>query len=195
MILWFWWRWSSIPKFTKIAHLPCFYNTSKRKLEMKLVFLHADTHSFLPADFNIATGWCNHYWWEWSIIIKILKVTSSQYVYSNIKKKVPNKVHLLHADEYQRFHKFAFSFLLEAAIYVKSMQKRNLVILLQYIEKKSIVTAFINYCDSKHLDFLQGSSHFRCYLFLNGCGQKKFRSWDCKSRCIPQMIWWIEQID
>ena len=89
LILWFWWRWSSIPKFPTIARLPCFYNISKKKLEMKLVFLHADKHhSFLQADFNIATRSCNHYWWEWLSILKVLKVTSSQYLYSNIKKKL-----------------------------------------------------------------------------------------------------------
>ena len=34
----FWWGWSSIPKVTKIASLQCFYNISKKMLEMKLIF-------------------------------------------------------------------------------------------------------------------------------------------------------------
>ena len=32
------WRWSSIPKVPKIASLPCLYNISKNKIEMKLIF-------------------------------------------------------------------------------------------------------------------------------------------------------------
>ena len=85
LILW----WSSISKFPKIASLPCFYNISKKKLAMKLIFLHADTHqSFLRADFNIVTRWSNHYWWEWSSILKVLNATFSQYLFSNIKKKL-----------------------------------------------------------------------------------------------------------
>ena len=33
-----WWVWSSIPKVLKIASLQCLYNTSKKKLKMKLIF-------------------------------------------------------------------------------------------------------------------------------------------------------------
>ena len=108
--------------------------------------------------------------------------------------------------------------------------------------KKNIATAFVFYCDAKHSDNLRSSSHVRCYLFLDSCGQKlvqpfgsrnskicfiylnnelmkwadflnavtnlgklnvnliiigsvsskmggPFRSWDCKIRCISQMIW------
>ena len=196
LILWFWWRWSSIRKFTKIARLPCFYNTSKRTLEMKLVFLHADTHhSFLQADFSIARGWCNHYWWEWSINLKVLKVTSSQYLYSNIKKKVRNKVHLVHADEHQRFHKLTLSFLLEAAIYAKSTQNKNLVILLQYMEKKKHCYCFCQLLWFKTFRYFTGVQSFSLLFVFEWLRWKKFRSWDCKTRCIPQMIWWIEQID
>ena len=53
LILWFWWRWSSIPKVTKIASSKCLYNISIKKLEMKFDFLHADKHqSGLQVDFN-----------------------------------------------------------------------------------------------------------------------------------------------
>ena len=31
----------------------------------------------------------------------------------------------------------------------------------------SVATAFVLYCDAKHLDILQGSSHARCYLFCS----------------------------
>ena len=53
LILWFWWRWSSIPKVTKIASSQCLYNISIKKLEMKFDFLQADKHqSGLQVDFN-----------------------------------------------------------------------------------------------------------------------------------------------
>ena len=43
------------------------------------------------------------------------------------------------------------------------------------------------YCDAKHLDTLQGSSHV-CYLFLGGFGQKAwpFRSWNSVICCISR---------
>ena len=40
------------------------------------------------------------------------------------------------------------------------------------ILSKNIATAFVFYCDAKHLDTLRGSNHVCCYLFLGGCGQK-----------------------
>ena len=83
LILW----WSSISKFPKIASLPCFYNISKKKLAMKLIFLHADTHqSFLRADFNIVTRWSSNYWWEWSSILKVL-MQHFRNIFSAISKK------------------------------------------------------------------------------------------------------------
>ena len=68
---------------------------------------------------------------------------------------------------------------------------RNLLTVLQYTEKKSIVTAFMAYCDRKHSDILQGSSHFRCYLFLDGCVQKRaqpFKLWKYKTCCIYSIL-------
>ena len=48
-----WWRLSSISKVPKIASSQCLWNISKKKLEMKLIFLHADKHqSGLQVDFN-----------------------------------------------------------------------------------------------------------------------------------------------
>ena len=89
----------------------------------------------------------------------------------------------MHADEHQSLQKLALSFLMEEAIYVKSTQNSNLVIYLQYIEKESVVTACVTYCDSKHSNILQGSSRFRCCLALNGCGLKwaqPFKTWNYK---------------
>ena len=34
------------------------------------------------------TRWYNHYWWAWSNILKVLKVTSLQYLYNISKKKL-----------------------------------------------------------------------------------------------------------
>ena len=44
LVLWFWWGWSNISKVLKTASLQCLYNISKKKLGMKLIFLHADKH-------------------------------------------------------------------------------------------------------------------------------------------------------
>ena len=48
-------------------------------------------------------------------------------------------------------------------------QIRKLVTFLQYIKEKVfcfLVTAFVFYCDVKHLDILLGSSHVCSYLIL-----------------------------
>ena len=55
LILWFWWRWSSIPKVPKIASFQCLYlnNISKKKLRDEDYFLHADKHqSLIQVDFS-----------------------------------------------------------------------------------------------------------------------------------------------
>ena len=52
LILWFWWRWSSIPEVPKITSLQCLYNISIKKLD-EVDFLHVDKEqSFLQVDFN-----------------------------------------------------------------------------------------------------------------------------------------------
>ena len=52
LILWFWWKWSSIPKVPKRASLQCLRNISKNKLEMKMTFWMQINISFLQVDFN-----------------------------------------------------------------------------------------------------------------------------------------------
>ena len=52
LILWFWWKWSSIPKVPKRASLQCLRNISKNKLEMKMTFCMQIDISFLQVDFN-----------------------------------------------------------------------------------------------------------------------------------------------
>ena len=49
----FWLEWSSIPKVPQIASFQCLCNISKKKLEMKFIFLHADKHQiFQQVNFN-----------------------------------------------------------------------------------------------------------------------------------------------
>ena len=94
LIPWFWWRWSSIHKVPKIASLQCLYNVSKKKLEMKLTFcmqinikVSYKLISTLWAS-NVSTRWNYQYWWAWSSILKVLKVTSLQYLYNIWKKNL-----------------------------------------------------------------------------------------------------------
>ena len=52
LILWFWWRWSSISKVPKIASLQCLQYL-KKEVRDEVDFLHADKHqSGLQVDFN-----------------------------------------------------------------------------------------------------------------------------------------------
>ena len=75
-------RRSSIPKVPKITSLQCLYNISERKLEMKLSFcmqinieVSCKLISTLSTSKFPTRGYC-HYWWAWSSIIKVLRVTS-----------------------------------------------------------------------------------------------------------------------
>ena len=53
LILWFWWGCSSISKVPEVVSLECLCNISKRNVEIKLIFVHADKHqSFLQVGFN-----------------------------------------------------------------------------------------------------------------------------------------------
>ena len=113
----------------------------KNEVRDEVDFLHPDKHqSFLQVDFNTLDiqdfyKWYYHYWWTWSSILKILKVTSLQYLY-NIWKKVSNGVHFLLAGKHQNFYKLALSFLMKVARNVQSTQNRKLVNVLQYVKKK-----------------------------------------------------------
>ena len=83
----------------------------KKEVRDELGFLHADKHQ--------------------TDILKALKGTSLQYLYSISKKKeASDGVYLLHADKHQSFYKLALSFFMEMARYVQSTQNRNLVIFL-----------------------------------------------------------------
>ena len=47
----------------------------------------------------------NLYWWEWSSVLKVLKVTSFHYLYNISKEEVGDGVHFLRADKHQSFYK------------------------------------------------------------------------------------------
>ena len=96
----FWWLWSSIPEVLKKARLQCFCNIPQ-KVRDEVDFFDADKHqSFLTVDFNtfgikvfynvrvtIMKTW-RSWWWEWSSILKVLKITSLQCLYNISKKKL-----------------------------------------------------------------------------------------------------------
>ena len=160
----FWWIWSSIPKVLKKAILQCLYNIPK-KVRGEVDFFDAEKHeNFLTVDFNtlgikvfynvigvIMKSWTT--WrWEWSIILKVLKVTSLLCLYNISKKKL-----------WMEFSIFDVSywFLMKVARHVQSTEKGSLLNF-SNILRKSIATAFVFYCDAKHLDTLLGSSHVCC---------------------------------
>ena len=71
----------------------------------------------------------------------------------------------------------SYRFLMKVARRVQSTEKGSLLNF-SNILRKVIETAFVFYCDAKHSDTLQGSSHVCCFLFLEDCGHK----WACSFR-------------
>ena len=134
------------------------------------------------------------WWWEWSSILKVLKVTSLQCLYSISKKKL-----------WMEFSIFdvSYQYLMKVAKHVQSTEKGSLLNF-SNILKKSIATAFVFYCDAKHSVTLLCSSHVCCYLFLSGCDQKLgvvlyiMELWilHCISKeWIDQMNWFFVHVD
>ena len=191
-----WWVWSSIPEVPKKASLQCLYNIPK-KVRDEVDFFDADKHqSFLTVDFNtlgikvfynvtgmIMKTW-RTWWWEWSSILKVLKVTSLQCLYNISKKKLWMEFSIFDVN---------YRFLMKVARHVQSTKKGRLLNF-SNILRTSIATAFMFYCDAKHSDTLLDSCHVCCYLFLGGFGQKwawPFRSWNSKICCISRE--WIDK--
>ena len=200
--------WSSIPELPKKASLQCLYNIPK-KVRDEVDFFDADKHqSFLTVDFNTlgikvfynVTGmimkmW-RTWWWEWSSILKVLKVTSLQCLYNISKKKL-----------WMEFSIFdvSYRFLMKVARHVQSTRK-GILLNFSNILRKSIATASVFYCDARHLDTLLGSNHVCRYLFLGGYGQEwawSFRSWNSEIFCtsktqrewIDKIIWFFLHVD
>ena len=69
-------EWSSIPKVPKIASLQCLYNISKKELEIKLIFLLVYKHPSVLQGGTITTPGQDQ-----ASILRVLKVTSLQYLY------------------------------------------------------------------------------------------------------------------
>ena len=145
-----------------------FFDAGKHQSFLEVDFNTLDIKIFYKATGTIMKTW-KAWWWAWSSVLKVLKVTSWQCPYNiSTKKLCMDRVNFgVHQD--QNFCKLDHQFLMKVDRHVQSTQKRKLVNLLQYI-RQSIATVFVFYCEAKHSDTLLGSSHDCCYLFLGGCG-------------------------
>ena len=110
LILWFWWEWLSILKVSIIASLLCPYNISRKKIEIRLVFLHVEKHqSFLQVDFN-GLGIKVSYKVIPSFLIGMIKhsqsTQSKKFVISlqYLKKEVRDGIHFFQVDKHQSWH-------------------------------------------------------------------------------------------
>ena len=135
------------------------YTISLKKLEMKLMktFFDAGKHqSFLATDFNTldirvfynVTGmtikrW-RTWWWEWSNILKVIKLTSLQCLYSIFKKKLWMKLSIFDVSYHFWRKKPDMS----------KLPRQGRLLNLNNILRKSVATAFVFYCDAKHSDTL-----------------------------------------
>ena len=71
----------------------------------------------------------------------------------------------MHADKGQSFHKFALSLLMEVSKSTQKYPKLEVGNIFALSLEKSVATAFVLYCDARHSDVLQGSSHVCCHFF------------------------------
>ena len=68
-------------------------NSSRKKLVMKLIFsMHINIKVSViwlqHLDHESLKWWYYHFWWAWSSILKLLKVTSLQYLYNISNEKL-----------------------------------------------------------------------------------------------------------
>ena len=159
----FWWG-----KIKQSQSSQCLYNISRRKVRDKIDFFHADKHHSFVQVFFTTLGIKISYKVILSLLIgmikpfKVLKVLSLQYLYNISKKKLGMEFFCMQININVGIIVFDDS---DMSRHVQSTQNRKLVIFIQYIKKKSIATVFVFYCDARHWDILQGSSHVCCYLF------------------------------
>ena len=129
----------SISKAHKIVSLQFLNSTSREKLEMKLIFCTQIcikiSYKFISRFWTsqFPARWYSHYWWAWTSILKVLKVTSLQYLYNISKKEVKDGVHFLHAEKTIKTSSGSIVFVTR---HVRIIQSRKLVIFLQNIKKK-----------------------------------------------------------
>ena len=160
-------------------------------------FLRADKQKILlQIDIKI-------FWLVYSSIPKVAKIAILQCLKNISKKKVRAEVDFLDADKQQSFQQVDFNFWaskfpdMSKQPNMSKEPKKGRSLNFCDILTKSITTAFVFYCDAKHPNTLQGSSHGHCYFFLGGCGQNwvwPFRSWNSKICCISRLNWWNELI-
>ena len=131
------------------------------------------------------------WWWAWSSILKVLKVTSLQCLYNISKKKlwmefILEFIKIKTSTSWYRF--------LMKTRHDQSTEKKKFVRFLQYIKKKYRICICVLF-NVKHSDTWWGSSHDCCYLFLGGSGEKlalSFRSWSSEIWSISRE--WIDKM-
>ena len=110
--------------------------------------------------------WYYHYWWAWSRILKVLSVTSLQYLYNILKKEVWNGANLLLADKHWSSYKLALSILMEVPRHTKGSQNRQVVIFLNYVKKKVLHLLLCSMVMQNFQIFREGPVEF--LLILSG---------------------------
>ena len=161
----FWWVWSSIPKVLKIASLQFLHNISKKKVEMKLTFWRQKNikQSFLQVDFvilgikvlGIIMKTWRAWWWAWSSILKLLKVTSLQCLYNIYKKKLWLQFIMMFIKT-----KTSTSWIIDFWLKQTCPKYPKKEVCFCNILIKSIVTIFVFYFYAKHSDTLEAPSMF-----------------------------------
>ena len=121
-------------------------------------------------DMNVKT------WRAWWSILKVRNVTNLQFLY-NISK---NKLWMEFIMEFIRI-KTSTSWIIDFwwTPDMSKVPKKGILLSFCNILRKSIVTVFAFYCDVKHSETLQGSSHICSYLFLQTFQPFRF----CQDRC------------
>ena len=116
------------------------------------------------------TRWYYHYWWAWLSILKLLKVTSFQYLFNTSKKK--------YGEGWSSF----FYIYMNIKVFTSwhycfdgsdqkcpKYPKYEFGNIFSISWEKYVATAFLFCCDAKHSDILWMSSHLHCYLLLSHC--------------------------
>ena len=104
-----------------------------------------------------------HYWWAWSNILKLLKVTSLQYLYNIPQKSYGQSSCFCMQINIRVSRSWHYRFCWKWPN-MSRVPKIERIMFLQYINKKSVASAFVFHFDAKHSDILRGSSHVRFYL-------------------------------
>ena len=108
-----------------------------------------------------------------------------------LKKEVRDGVQFLHEGKHQSFYKLVLVFLMEVARHVQSTQNRKLLIL-KYLKKKSIATAFVFYCDAKDsLVFDMKLQNLFSWKFLVSNFPKVFQRAESLPQFLIMMLCWI----